>query len=262
MKMKQISALMVGVWRVSETLAQEREIPKSEQVISIELKTTPTLWRVWFYSNGVATLDYGGTGGPNPQMDTSPESFPIKEVYSLLAPLLKPRRDHREDTFVVFSMGGTNMYVGYIEQAEESKAVVRKLMQELYNKATIPGHYYSKEVFEEVLATRPFLWGDLPPLFEYDKAYRSANREKIEAFMRDDVIMRWAMQGRIFSSPEEAKRAIEVELAKWKAEIGFADTTEENDADKPPTNRPWLYVGILSALCVGAVLWLIRRKRR
>jgi len=257
MKMKQISALIIGVLLASETLAQEREIPKPDQVISIWLETKPTLWRGWFYSNGEATLDYGGAGGPNPQMDTPPGSFPLEEVYSRLVPCLK----QDGAISVVFFMGGTNMYVGYIEQTEKNKAVVRKLMQELYEKATIPGPYCPREEFEEYLATRPFILGDLPPLFEYKKAYSRAQREKAEVFMRDDVIMIRAMQGRTLPSPEEEERAIAEELAKRTAKIDFADMTKGDDADKPPTNRPWLYVCILSTLCAGAVIWFIRKRR-
>ena len=74
--------------------------------------------------------------------------------------------------------------------------------------------------------------------------------------MRENIIKRRTAQGLTLASPEEEERAIDKELAQWKAEYGFPE-----DEDTPPSHRPWLYAAILSALCAGAVIWLIRKKK-
>jgi len=260
--MRQINALILGMALVSGTSAQEREIPKLEQVGSIWLKTHPTAWEAKFYRGGTATLNYGSGGSLSPQRDTPPGSFPLEEVYNLLVPRLKPERSMTLplDMSVFLFTGNVSTCSWCIEQTEENKAVVRALLGELLDKATIPGHFYSKEQFDEFLATEPFIEGDLPPIFEYKKAYTREQKEKAEVLMRDEVRMRRVMQRRYLASREEEARAIEEELAQWKAERGFPND-EEDDADTPPANRPWLYAIILSALCAGAILYFIRRKR-
>jgi len=258
MNMRQVSALILGMVLVPDVPAQEREweLPKPGQVGNIWLETHPTGWRATFYYNGRATLDYGGPGGPNPRADTPPGSISVEEVYSLLLPCLKEGGTTRWDMSVVFFMGGENICVRYIEQTEENKTVVRALLGELLDKATIPGPFFAKEHLEEFLATEPFIDGDLPPIFEYKKVSSREEREKAAAFMRKNIIRKRAGL-RQLPSPEEEERAIDEELAKWKAKCGFPE-----DEDTPPPNRLWLYAVILSALCAGAVLWLIRKKKR
>ena len=101
MKMKQISALMVGVLLVSETLAQERERipPKLEQVKSITLKTKPAYWIGIFYSNGAAMLELDSTGLKS-QAFAPKESFSFEKTYALLIPHLRSSRELNYSIFI------------------------------------------------------------------------------------------------------------------------------------------------------------------
>jgi len=247
MNMKRINALIVGTVLASALSAQEREweLPKPEQVGVIEMETTPTLWRGTFYPNGSARLDYGGAGDPNPQKTAPEGSFSFEKVYNLLTPLLKPERDGREDTHVVFFMSGTKMYGGFIKQTEENKKVVRALMHELADKATVHVTFHSEDLFEELLATKPFILGDEP-------------------FARDEKARRISGTSR---PPMTEAKGVSEQAQPTVGEASKIDTTPkepvlgQGEGGSQTPSRLWLYVGILFILCIGTALWRIRRKR-
>jgi len=97
--------------------------------------------------------------------------------------------------------------------------------------------------------------------------------EEQEAHIRRREKYLWEAWG-LPLSPEEEERAIAIRLAEWRAVCNFLnpppakliagevtiETGQEEDGAQAPS-RSWLYVAILSALCAGVVLWLIRRKR-
>ena len=277
MKMKQIGAVVIGMLLVSETLAQERERtpPKVEQVKSITLKTKPSRWVGVFYSNGAAKLEwYGGTGSSgldNTDAFAPRGSFSFKEVYNLLVPRLQQDGDGKTTMLVhIDNTSQETFFGGYLEQTEENKKIVRKLMNRLCNKV-VPGH---KETFERLLREYPLLSGDMPVSRVYKEdpnqtAFLIAHNDtidwdRIKEGIRRSVKERREETGMPDALTEEEERAVAKELAQWRGYYGLPPEMAEDDSGGTPSpaNRPWLYVGILSALCAGAVLWLIRRKRR
>ena len=271
MRMKQISALMVGMVLVSGVSAQERERtpPKLEQVKSITLKTKPSRWVGIFYSNGAASLEwYVGLVSSGFLDDTdaiAPRgSFSLKEVYSLLVPRLKQDGDPKTTMLVhIDSISQETFFGGYLEQTEENKKIVRKLMNRLCNKV-VPRH---KETFERLLGKYPLLTGDMPTSRVYKEdpdqiAFRIAEGDTIDWELMESEPKRRIKERRIAEGlppvlTEEEERAIKESIAKSQA---FYESLRESQQGKA-ASRLWLCVGILSALCAGAVFWLIRRKR-
>ena len=284
MNAREIIVLTIGVSFVTGMLAQEAEraIPSPEQSYWITLQTYPTLWEANFYPNGAAMLDFGGAGGFNPQAAAPKGSFAFKEVYDLLVPRMKPKPSERylpneertADQQMQMMKSGRDMVVrvigispatscvGYIEHTEENDKAVRALMFRLRDKALPVGNVFTnKEKFEGVLAKFPFLAVDEPVHFKYTKYNEKAAQsawDDVEEWQRKESEDYLKRRG------EELKQEMSESklLAAGEERLKAGMRNEESEIkQQEQTSRPWLYVSILSALCAGAVLWLIRRKR-
>ena len=278
MKTKQIGAVIIGVLLASGVSAQEegRIIPNLEQVKSITLNTSPTQWRGTFYPNGAAKLEWGRDGLFEETDAIAPKgSASFEEIYNMLSPRLKQDGFSSRDMCVYLRVAGDSpTRAWYLEQTEENKEIARTLLNRLYKKV-VPRN---EENFERLLNEYAFLIGDDPISHIYPKdiqniAFCAAEADTIDWQAEAENIREFkkamrAGKGMPDLSPEEEKLAIDEEIARRKAVYEFAkeklaETTvgqDEGGAQAP--SRLWLYVGILSALCVGATLWLIRRKKR
>jgi len=273
MRMKQISVLMAAMVLVSNVLAQERERmpPKLEQVKSITLHTKPARWKGIFYSNGAAKLEWCGGTGFSGFLDNTDAvaprgSFSLKEVYNLLVPCLKLDGDSRTamSVHIEYDTSQETFYGGYLTQTEENKKIVRKLMGRLYNKV-VPRN---KGIFEKLLGEHPLLAGDMPVSHVYKEdpgqtAFRIAEGDTIDWQLMESEPKRRIKERRVAEGlppilTEKEERDIKEDIARSQA---FYESLRESQQGKA-ANRPWLYAGILAALCAGIALWFIRRKKR
>ena len=274
MKMKQIAIVIAGVLLAAKTQSQEevKSIPRMEQVREFSLITSHhTSWKVSVYPNGAALLLWGGIGSLGPFDEAgavAPRgSCSFKEVYNLLTPRLKPFGSYGVDMTVRFRGVSTNdSCVHYLDNTEENKEIVRKLMRGLYRKV-IPGY---KEGFEKTLRERPFVQGDEPITYRYgEKADGTAFMAALED-LRPEI------------PDEDEKRVIDarlkiLELAGHELPATDAGGVIPSNpeaaqpvvqppppgSEPPPSTSPYLLPSIAAALalCVGTALWLVRREK-
>jgi len=249
-----------------------RAVPDFEQVTRITLTTRPARWEGRFFPNGSAILDYGGTGGPNPQAAAPKGSFSFEDVYRLLAPRLKADGEGMYVCLYVAS-GELNLAWGF-PPTEENKEIARKLMRGLSEKALpLNNGVSTKKEFERLLATHPLVPGDEPTPFvvsRYSKRAALATEgdtkdwKRIKEDMRQSVKERRIAMGMTDSLTEEEERAVAKEFVRRRASYGLSPEMAEDGSGETPSPPIHLgfYGGILAVLCVGIAFWFIRRKKR
>jgi len=253
-----------------------------------EIIVEPYRWRGAFYANGAAMLELDSTGLKS-QAFAPKESFSFEKTYALLIPHLRSSREINYD-----NRDGI-MFVSFLTADEtdpssfylRDKDVMRTLMYGLRDKVMPSPDLFPKTHFEGVLTMYPLVPGDMPMPFIYPDYDRKAIavaegdtidwEKRVERERRHPKALR-ELNGITEIPPEELIPIAEV-AAQRKAEYflaveAFYGSTAEQDEggaqaslpsleneEQEMPSRPWLYVGILSALCAGAVFWLIRRKR-
>jgi len=276
MKMKLITVLTIGVSLGRTALSEETGtfVPSLNQLKEIIVIPHHNMsWQGTFYPNGAAKFEGGGSSA---KAVAPKKSFSFEQTYALLLPHLRPEQEvnyrsgeDKEFLFVHFcatdKAGSAAFYI-------RDKDVMRTLMYGLRDK-TLPldGMFSDKDVFESMFAMYPLVPGDEPIPFKYAKYDYKVPRaaledtgywQEMEDAMKRYQKARREADGRPEMSPEE-ERAITEKVAREKAAyILSLQTFAEDEGRAQAPIRPWLYIGILSALCAGAVFWLIRRKRR
>ena len=242
MKMKQMSALVIGALFASSTLAEKAEPfePNFKEMTAISWGSPDISFRWWgiFLADGSANLNgYSDDVLLGGRLKAPQGSFSFKKIYKIIAPHLKDDYDRAKETLsIAFSYGHYPDVVikrFYIED----KTAIRTLMYGLRDKA-LPWSDYSKAYLEKAFSKYPLVPGDPPTPFVYnEKAYRIAQRnalEQAEKSERENIIKRRAAQGLTLSSPKEEKRAVEAELAEWRDD----DESPPAIGDSRPANRP------------------------
>ena len=273
MKMRQVAIVFAGVLFAAGATSQEGEkpIPHIEKIRKITLITSHhTLWKVSVYPNGAAQLLWGGIGssGLDGTEAVAPRgSGSFNEVYNLLVPHLKPFGSYGVDMTIRFRGVSTNdSCTYYLDNTEENREIVRKIMHGIYRKA-IPA---DKAIFEKTLQERPFVQGDRPIIYSYGKnadgAALTAAREDTYPEVLDENEKRFMESfpemdlsrhrqpaadtgGRTPSSPESLHPPV--------------PPTPPESAPPRPKASPYLLPSLAAALafCAGTVLWLTRRKK-
>jgi len=267
--------LIAGILAVSAVLAEEAKPFDPDFSEMTEIMVSHNGWLGRFALDGMATLQKFGASPPDLfwDMAVAPErSFSFEEIYSLVAPYLKPVPVPKSGEYlsIVFEFGyfpDASDRIPAIYLCIENKKVMRTLMYGLRDKV-VPHSGGARAFFEGLLSKYPLVPGDKPTPFAYgwdDEAFLVAltNAHSIKSEEAQELISKAFQEP---SAEEELARA--AELARWKAfyetprEIPDDEEDESEETPTPPSNRPWLYAVILSALCAGAVIWFIRRKRK
>ena len=232
-----ITILATGVWLMSSTLvAQENPAePDFDTVDMIEIEEPDFIsrWRGTFWSDGSAWLERVDNSVLIVGLAEAPTgSFSFKKTRNFIKPHLSQEKDA--------GAMQARLYFGYSDTIGrqyyiKDKKVMRKLMHGLRDK--VMPHYRSG--FEELLGKYPLVPGDDPAPITY---YRHMDAKTyMEAYYA------------AFKLPVPAD-------GEWVDVTHLSRPVPSETAPVSP-GRAWLYGGILAALCVGAVLWFIRKKK-
>lgn len=262
--------VVIGMFCVSEVTAQEggRSIPDLELVKDISITTRPTLWAGTVYANGAAKLAWGGPGTEpsDGNMAVAPKgSVSIKEAYNLLVPRLKPENDSGKVMYVFLRVADEVNRAWYLENTVENKEIAQTLLRKLCVKV-VPEN---REKFEKLLHDYPFVSGGEPFPHVYSKKL-------------DFAAFQTARESAFGEEERESSKKLSEDLQREKAERGQpaadeggATATNVATASLPLTNETQRleaatalhgrdavrYLIIPSILCVGIILWLVRRKK-
>jgi len=261
MKKKWVLLLIVGVLLVSDLLSESSNtsVPSIDQVTEINLRSAHTSWRGYFYPNGSARLVYG-TGIPG--VGVAPEgSFSFEEIYNLLIPHLKQDFDRMTVKWPVSVGVYTENQVTVQswrlipELYPKDKEIMETLMYGLRDKVVHDDNAISdRQLFEKAIKEAPLIPGD--DLIGRNKKSSNAARQGSTV---DNDKTQVSSPSRETVQPDTTENETPVEPTAGQAPV----IEEGGSAGTPtPTGHLWLYVGIPSTLCVGAVLWFIHRKRR
>ena len=250
MRMKQVNALVVGMLLASTAVAEEVKPFEPDFSKMTEIRVRFEKWTGRFAHSGMARLQRveGSSHSEFWDLAEAPEgSFSLEEIYSLVAPHLKPIPipDSAECLSVAFYWGNPHVpgtrppAYFYIED----KRVMRKLMYGLRDKVFPSFNNGHKAFFEGQLSAYPLVPGDKPTPFVYsDKARRIAEKKALEQEMRETrmfIKKKRAENGLAVASPEEEERIVDEEFTRWKTENGVLDIAE--DETPAPLRRPWFY---------------------
>jgi len=272
MKTRQVIVLMIGMSFMSGASGQEveRSIPNLDQVIEIAPGSPHTRWLASFYSDGSAELKYGT--GESPQGTAPAGTFSFKEVYDLLAPYLKPVNQEVGDkmgrTFMIIGIG---LRIGDEEVSQrwclypEDIEIFRTLMNMLRDKVVPHNNIFAnnKQAFEDALKKYPLV-RKYP--IDYDAFVHGLITEE-EMYIRDEPRLDIRSEEDAQRIREQMQAAADKEQEKGRAKASPPSRKEKSGIEdhasdgSPGTASPYLYVGILSALCAGAVIWFIRKRR-
>jgi len=280
MKMKKITTLFVGALLASSVFSEETEtvIPNLSQVIEISINPN-TGWSANFFPDGSAILRFSQGGDFLPLTADAPKgSFFFEEIYNLLTPRLKQSLDYKEDMGVGFRCGTSpdGLFVGGIFYIGDMETI-RKIMYGLCDKVE-PSPLIGKIFFKELLSEHPLVLGDdtdgnpIPgyvkrPLFFCDDPF--AENPPVP---KDGNTENATPQEARKTDPDNGeaqtllpdREAVQPDGKAATASLPLADGTQRLEAVATmdtPSSRLWLYIGILSVLCAGVVLWRIRRKK-
>jgi len=279
--MKRISAVMVGMLFASAALAEEAQPFDPNFSEMTEIRIMYNRWTGIFWPSGEVMLKKLIEFKDECEVMAPPRTFSFEEIYVLVAPHLKPApvpgpkpADALGITFY-FRDTEPDRKRFYIEDQQ----VIRTLMHGVRDNA-LPWPPYDENMAqaERVFSRHPLVPGDEPTPFKYD--------EETWRIARETVIALKKMPGAV-TNDESKEEAIRIHLeiiqehneklskrklptamqnegrAKPSRRTADGETgIEDNASDgSPGTASPYLCVGILSALCVGAVLWFIRKRR-
>ena len=270
MKMKQMSAVIIGMLSVATAFAEEAQ-PFDLDFSKVRwVEVTHNRWYGSFGSNGAASLRRSLEG--DYEVRAPPGSFSFEEIYALVLPHLKqlPTTNSAGILGIVFYLRDTepDRKRFYIEDQQ----VMRTLMYGLRDRAvpnpsSTDGHLAN---CERLFSRYPLVPGDEPAPFEYDEETRRIARETtvvlkslIPAFT--NAASNDESKGKASRAWSEAAQKYDEKMSKRKlitydgGKLGMGNP--ESGIGKEGANRLWLCAGILSALCVGAVIWFIRRKK-
>ena len=244
MKMKQISAVIIGVLLLSDVsaLEGERVIPSLDQVKSIKLSARPTLWEGTFYPDGSATLEWGGSGLLD-KAGIPKGRISFEEVYNILAPHLKPKNDRGKVMPVFLRVAGDEPARAWYIHAEENKGLVQTLMFNLRDNVNPDDcGILGWKSFEERLRDYPLVPGGI--LINHDKKDNNTTQKETPINKDREQV---SPPNREAAPPDTSPEETPV-------------TEDEGRATTSSPSRLWLYA--LIPLGLFAVLWLAYRKRK
>jgi len=273
---------MVGMLFASAALAEEAQPSELDvsKVTGIQVKYN--FWTGHFGPKGEARLSKILDGEYEVR---APEgSFSLEEIYALVASHLKQ--------YPATSSAGVLDIVFYFRDTDprskdfyiEDQQVMRTLMYGVRDKAVPPSPVYSNHLAhtEGVFSRYPLVPGDKPAPFKYSEETHRIAREF--SVVTEKIIQTYTNAESNAESIAEFERAWSEAVQKYHEKMSKrklptamqnegrakpsrraadGETGIENNASdgSPETASPYLCVGILAALCAGAVIWFIRKRR-
>jgi len=283
MEMKKITTLFVGALLASSVLADDAKvsIPDLDKVKEIALLFDPPGWHARLFPDGSgdAFIAGGGWSAAVAQENT----FSFEEIYNLFLPHLKPNREYVEDINVFFTRDVSPEGIPIGERGWlGDRETIRKLMHSFRDKMEVR----DKGQFEDIFVKHPLVWGDdldgnpIPgyarrpyvemvasdPFADDPPAPKDGNAENATP----QEARKTGPDNGEAQTPLPDREAVRPDAPDSPnsnvatASLPLADGTQRLETVATmgtPPNRLWLYVGILSVLCAGAVLWRIRRRK-
>ena len=238
--MKKILTFGICILSAAIGFSQEaiKPIPSLDQLDRVDIDINIAgLWSGQFYSDGSASLTFSPTDG----VYLPEDSFSFEEIYNILVPHLKPFVWSHETMSVYFFL--TDQVAMDLSFSLEDKDIMRKIMYGLCDKMLAsPDVVFREKLFKELLRKYPLVPGDPP----YLKADEEAGEGEVVR-SKEEVV---GDEGEVADNKEEVGRS--------KEEVGGAETP----VAAKKAGRPSLlfYVGIGVLACVGAALFLTRKR--
>lgn len=247
--MKQTLTLAICMLLATANCAQEKDrpIPTLDKLSGIQIGEAAR-WVGCFYPDGSARLSLG-TWYISSEAPEGSCSF--EEIYNALVPHLKLDEDVMHVILNEWEDEETDLPVFFLADKE----VMRKIMHGLCDNV-MPWNEWEKKQIEEKLRTYPLIPGD-PPYLKEGEHIKSEARDQTP--VEEEEVTGDAPKEEAIGDKEEVVSSKEEIVGK---EEEVVSVVEEVPAAAKKTGRPslWFYVGAGVLVCVGAVLFLTRKR--